>query len=668
MAGKLKLKDTAGNDLQAEVIDLPGTYSLYPKSPEEELPFRLLCNPDHPLHPDVTIVIADGTNLKRNLFLCSQVRDLNIPVVLVINMMDLVRYKQTEIDFAKLEEYMGVRIVPMNARKNEGFDQLKAVIASLPGKTTGQQLDVRSLAPEVVDNIRKTLHVNSDYNAFLVANNLNVIDSFELTDDQRAQITATNERYEFNAPQLQAKETLQRYTLISQFLKDAVQEKQEPIQHSYSYKIDSVLTHRFWGYFIFLSVLFIIFQSIFTWASYPMELIDNGFNWINEKVQAGLPPGILNDLIVGGVLAGINGIVVFIPQIALLFFFIAILEDTGYMARVSFLMDRLMRGFGLNGKSLIPLMSGVACAVPALLSTRTIRNRKERLITLMVTPLMSCSARLPVYTLLVALVIPGDRFLGISMQGFAMMVLYLIGFGAALLAAWVMKYFLKSNERSFYVMELPLYRLPRWKTIFLHILEKIRIFLFDAGKIILAISIILWVLSSFAPGDTFENIDRKYSNPQYTAQFAPDEVQQKLQAEKLENSYAGMLGKVIEPAIRPLGYDWKIGIALITSFAAREVFVGTMSTIYSVGDEHAAQRTLKEKLQAEVNPETGGPRYTLAVGLSLLLFYAFAMQCMSTLATVYRETKKMKYAIIQLVYMSGLAYISSLIVFQLLKP
>ncbi len=668
MAGKLKLKDTAGNDLQAEVIDLPGTYSLYPKSPEEELPFRLLCNPDHPLHPDVTIVIADGTNLKRNLFLCSQVRDLNIPVVLVINMMDLVRYKQTEIDFAKLEEYMGVRIVPMNARKNEGFDQLKAVIASLPGKTTGQQLDVRSLAPEVVDNIRKTLHVNSDYNAFLVANNLNVIDSFELTDDQRAQITATNERYEFNAPQLQAKETLQRYTLISQFLKDAVQEKQEPIQHSYSYKIDSVLTHRFWGYFIFLSVLFIIFQSIFTWASYPMELIDNGFNWINEKVQAGLPPGILNDLIVGGVLAGINGIVVFIPQIALLFFFIAILEDTGYMARVSFLMDRLMRGFGLNGKSLIPLMSGVACAVPALLSTRTIRNRKERLITLMVTPLMSCSARLPVYTLLVALVIPGDRFLGISMQGFAMMVLYLIGFGAALLAAWVMKYFLKSNERSFYVMELPLYRLPRWKIIFLHILEKIRIFLFDAGKIILAISIILWVLSSFAPGDTFENIDRKYSNPQYTAQFAPDEVQQKLQAEKLENSYAGMLGKVIEPAIRPLGYDWKIGIALITSFAAREVFVGTMSTIYSVGDEHAAQRTLKEKLQAEVNPETGGPRYTLAVGLSLLLFYAFAMQCMSTLATVYRETKKMKYAIIQLVYMSGLAYISSLIVFQLLKP
>jgi ferrous iron transport protein B len=668
MSGKLKVKNTAGREINAEVIDLPGTYSLYPKSPEEELPFRLLCNPDHPLHPDLTIVIADGTNLKRNLFLCSQVRDLNIPVLLVINMMDLVRHKKTEIDFAKLEQSMGVRIVPMNARKNEGFDKLKVAIAEIPERTTGQQLDSRSLAPEVVDTIRKNFHVNSDYNAFLVANNLHVIDNIELSDSQRAKVLAVTERNEFNPQQLQAKETLERYKLISQFLKEAVRESQQPIQQSYSYRIDSLLTHRFWGYFIFLSVLFIIFQSIFTWASYPMELIDNGFNWLNEKVQGALPPGILNDLIVGGVLAGINGIVVFIPQIALLFFFIAILEDTGYMARVSFLMDRLMRGFGLNGKSLIPLMSGVACAVPALLSTRTIRNRKERLITLMVTPLMSCSARLPVYTLLVALVIPGDRFLGISLQGFAMMVLYLIGFGAALLAALVMKYFLKSNERSFYVMELPMYRLPRWKTIILHILEKVRIFLFDAGKIILAISIILWVLSSFAPGDTFEQLDKKYSDPVVIAQLSTEEINQKLQAEKLESSYAGILGKVIEPAIRPLGYDWKIGIALITSFAAREVFVGTMSTIYSVGDEHAAQRTLKEKLQAEVNPETGGPRYTLAVGLSLLLFYAFAMQCMSTLATVYRETRKMKYAVVQLVYMSGLAYISSLIVYQLLKP
>lgn len=668
MSGKLKVKNTAGREINAEVIDLPGTYSLYPKSPEEELPFRLLCNPDHPLHPDLTIVIADGTNLKRNLFLCSQVRDLTIPVLLVINMIDLVRHKKTEIDFAKLEQSMGVRIVPMNARKNEGFDKLKAAIAEIPERTTGQQLDSRSLAPEVVDTIRKNFHVNSDYNAFLVANNLHVIDNIELSDSQRAKVLAVTERNEFNPQQLQAKETLERYKLISQFLKEAVRESQQPIQQSYSYRIDSLLTHRFWGYFIFLSVLFIIFQSIFTWASYPMELIDNGFNWLNEKVQGALPPGILNDLIVGGVLAGINGIVVFIPQIALLFFFIAILEDTGYMARVSFLMDRLMRGFGLNGKSLIPLMSGVACAVPALLSTRTIRNRKERLITLMVTPLMSCSARLPVYTLLVALVIPGDRFLGISLQGFAMMVLYLIGFGAALLAALVMKYFLKSNERSFYVMELPMYRLPRWKTIILHILEKVRIFLFDAGKIILAISIILWVLSSFAPGDTFEQLDKKYSDPVVIAQLSTEEINQKLQAEKLENSYAGILGKVIEPAIRPLGYDWKIGIALITSFAAREVFVGTMSTIYSVGDEHAAQRTLKEKLQAEVNPETGGPRYTLAVGLSLLLFYAFAMQCMSTLATVYRETRKMKYAVVQLVYMSGLAYISSLIVYQLLKP
>jgi len=328
----------------------------------------------------------------------------------------------------------------------------------------------------------------------------------------------------------------------------------------------------------------------------------------------------------------------------------------------------MMRGFGMNGKSLIPLMSGVACAVPALLSTRTIRNRKERLITIMVTPLMSCSARLPVYTLLVALVIPRDMVMGISLQGIAMMLLYLIGFLAALAAAWIMKHLLKSKERSFFIMELPVYRIPRWKTILLHILEKVRIFLFDAGKIILAISIVLWVLSSFAPGDTFERIDRKYAAIQ-SAPGSPgkEELQTRLQSERLENSYAGMLGHVIEPAIRPLGYDWKIGIALITSFAAREVFVGTMSTIYSVGDERAAERTLREKLAAEKDPVTGKPRYTLAVGLSLLLFYAFAMQCMSTLATVYRETKRMKYPLIQLFYMSGLAYLSSLLVYQLLR-
>jgi ferrous iron transport protein B len=666
--GSLSLQRNGQVAVEAEVLDLPGTYSLYPKSPEEELPFRLLCNPDHPSHPDLTIITADGTNLKRNLFLCSQVIDLGIPVILVINMMDLVRNRKTEIDFKALEQRLGIRIVPMNARKKEGLEELKSAILAHDLKPGKPQLDSRSMAPLTVEAIRETIRVKSDYNAFLVANNLHLIESFELPEEKRARVRKVIEETGFQAEQLQARETLERYKLITNYLKECVREQDHPVRDSYSYRIDSLLTHRIWGYFIFLGILFLIFQSIFTWAAYPMDLIDSGFKWLNGQVQSLLPAGLLNDLVVGGLLAGINGIVVFIPQIALLFFFIAILEDTGYMSRVSFLMDRLMRGFGMNGKSLIPLMSGVACAVPALLSTRTIRNRKERLITIMVTPLMSCSARLPVYTLLVALVIPRDMFMGVSLQGIAMMLLYLIGFLAALAAAWIMKHVIKSKERSYFIMELPVYRIPRWKTIFLHILEKVKIFLFDAGKIILAISIVLWVLSSFAPGDTFEKIDRKYAAMQASAVDGErQELEIMAQSEKLEHSYAGMLGHVIEPAIRPLGYDWKIGIALITSFAAREVFVGTMSTIYSVGDERAAQRTLREKMAEEKVPETGLPRYTLASGLSLLLFYAFAMQCMSTLATVYRETRKAKYPLIQLLYMSGLAYLSGLLAYQLLK-
>ncbi|MCC7233535.1 MAG: ferrous iron transporter B, partial [Bacteroidia bacterium] len=343
------------------------------------------------------------------------------------------------------------------------------------------------------------------------------------------------------------------------------------------------------------------------------------------------------------------------------------LEDTGYMARVSFIMDKMMRKFGLNGKSLIPLMSGVACAVPAIMSTRTIQNRKERLITILVTPLMSCSARLPIYTLLIALIIPADYFYGMNLQGMVLMLFYLLGFISALAAAWVMKFIIKVKERSVFIMELPMYRVPRWSSIGLHIIEKVKIFLFDAGKVIIAISIILWVLSSFAPGHAFDRIEKKYNSAQYTDTYSTQEISRKIQSDKLEASYAGRLGHVLEPAIHPLGFDWKIGIALITSFAAREVFVGTMSTIYSVGDETASTKTVKEKMKEEINPETGGPRYTFAVGISLMLFYAFAMQCMSTVAVVYRETRRIRYPLIQILYMSGMAYFASLAAYQILK-
>ncbi|HQW24291.1 MAG TPA: ferrous iron transport protein B, partial [Bacteroidia bacterium] len=525
----------------------------------------------------------------------------------------------------------------------------------------------RPFAPEVIDTIRQTVNVNSNYNAFLVANNLDLISNFEIPEFKKEKIRAVCAQYEFNAQQMQAKETLERYRVISTIMNEFISSPENPIQKSPSYRIDNVLTHRFWGYFIFLAVLFLVFQAIFAWAVYPMDLIDSAFAWLSVQVQSSLPPGLINDLLVDGILAGLNGIVVFVPQIALLFFFVAVLEDTGYMSRVSFLMDQLMRKFGLNGKSLIPLMSGVACAVPAIMSTRTISNWKERLITIMVTPLMSCSARLPVYTLLIALIIPSDYIYGVNLQGLVLMFMYLIGFVAAISAAWVMKHILQSTEKSYFVMELPTYRLPRWSTIGIHIAEKVKVFLFEAGKVIVSVSIILWVLSSFGPSGAFDRIEDKYLSETYIRSMPQDEIDRRIQSEKLENSYAGRLGHIIEPVIKPLGYDWKIGIALITSFAAREVFVGTMSTIYSVGDEESSKMTVKEKMRNEIDPETGGPKYTFAVGISLMLFYAFAMQCISTVAVVYRETRKIKYPLIQILYMSGMAYLASLIAYQLLK-
>jgi len=673
-SGRMILKGPGNRDREVEIIDLPGLYSLYPKSLDEQIPFHILCDPNNELHPDLAVVVADGTNLKRNLFLCSQIADLKIPVILVINMMDMVEYKGIHIAFDKIASQLGVVVIPMNARKHEGVKELKEAILSTPvNKVAALQdapdfINIRSFAPAVVDGVRNEINVRSNYNAFLVANNLDLISRFDLVEFKREKILKICAENNFDSRQMQARESMERYKEISRIIHDCVTTDAVAPHASYTHKIDNILTHRVWGYAIFLFVLFLIFQAIFAWSSYPMNLIDSAFQSLSESVHNALPKGILNDLLVNGILAGLNGIVVFIPQIALLFFFIALLEDTGYMARVSFIMDRALRKFGLNGKSVIPLISGVACAVPAIMSTRTIQNRKERLITILVTPLMSCSARLPVYTLLIALVIPSRYIFGVNQQGLVLMLLYLIGFAAAIGAAWFLKTIIKAKERSYFIMELPLYRIPRWSTIGLHIVEKVKIFLFDAGKVIVAISVILWVLSSFAPGAAFERIEDKYRQTTYTETYSHEEIAQMKKSEKLESSYAGIMGKVLEPVIRPLGFDWKIGIALITSFAAREVFVGTMSTIYSVGDANASKLTVKDKMMSEINPDTGLPRYTFAVGLSLMLFYAFAMQCMSTVAVVYRETKRKKWPLIQILYMSGLAYVASLLAYQLLKP
>ncbi len=655
-----------GKPTSFEVIDLPGTYSLYPKSPDERIPFEVLCDPGDESHPDIVILIADGTNLKRSLFLASQVIDLKIPCVLAMNMMDLVKEQGIDIKIDELERRLGVRVIPVNARKNIGLEDLKQSLLDDIHVPEKDVFETNELAPALLKKIREVLQLRSDYAALQIAHHQDSIAGFNISEDQKNILLGLLKNNDFESGKVQSFETLERYKVIHEILQFSMV-KGENEKPTLSNRIDKLMVHRVWGYVFFLGILFLMFQAIFNLSAFPMDFIDQTFAGLTEQAHNALPKGVLNDLLVNGVLAGIGGIIIFIPQIAMLFMFIAILEDTGYMARVSFLMDNLMRKFGLNGRSVIPLISGVACAVPAIMSARTIGSWKERIITIMVTPLMSCSARLPVYTLLIALVVPSKMLFGIfNLQGVVMMSLYLIGFVAALAAAALMRWFVKTEERSYFIMEIPVYRMPRWSNVFYTIIEKIRIFLFDAGKIIIAISIILWFLSSRGPGDQFDQI-----TSQITAMHDRDtnksEELYKLEAKRLETSYAGHLGHLLEPAIRPLGFDWKIGIALVTSFAAREVFVGTMSTIYSVGQNDEESKTVRDKMQAEINPETGGPRYTPAVAWSLMLFYAFAMQCMSTLAVVKRETGSWKWPIIQFLFMSALAYFSSLIVYQLMS-
>lgn len=661
-SGFAKLSPT----VTAEFIDLPGTYSLYPKSLDERVAFEVLCNSENSNHPDVTIIVADASNLKRNLFLVSQIIDLKIPVILALNMMDMVEKDGAVIDAIRLSEKLGVKVVGISARSKDGVEVLKQALLQPLSVPQYDFIDIKKIAPDAIEKIKSVVKVKSDFAAFQIINNLSDINYLH---DKETQIKITDalNTLIIDTNKLQSLESVERYKVINRIVEECITHKSAIKTESFTQKLDGVLTHRIWGYAIFLVVLFFIFQTIFFLAAFPMEWIESLFLFISEATANVLPAGEVSNLLVNGIIAGLSGVVVFIPQIALLFAFIAILEDTGYMARVSFIMDKLMRKFGLNGRSVIPLISGVACAVPAIMSARTISSWKERIITIFVTPLMSCSARLPVYTLLISLVVPQDKNSGFfNYHGLILMALYLIGFIAAIGAAWVMKWILKAKEKSYFIMELPVYRTPQWRTVGLTIYDKVKMFLFDAGKIIVAISIILWFLSSHAPGNKFEQIEKKYQDYSFRADMNQQEIDAKIASEKLEVSYAGMLGKSIEPAIKPLGFDWKIGISLITSFAAREVFVGTMATIYSAGSTDNTQ-TIREKMQAEKDPVTGKAKYSIAVGFSLMIFYAFAMQCMSTLAVVYRETKSWKWPTIQFFFMGALAYVSSFIVYQLLK-
>lgn len=652
--------------LSATLIDLPGTYSLYPKRSDEWVAYKVLLNQDEEIKPDMVLLVADASNLKRNLLFCSQIIDLGIPVVVALTMMDLAKRKGTQIDIPGLARELGVPVVPVNPRKNKGVEQLKKVIAqsaeNLYQPPARDFIENRALAENAIASVKEHFPSFSDYTAihYLINHEHFLLD--EKMQHTIEQIEADNK---FNPTKTQAEEIIQRYGRIKHIMQQTVVEA-DPLQKAlFTERLDDLLLHRRWGYIILLAVLFLLFQSVFWVAKYPMDGIEWAFGEFSGWLGGILPASWWSDLLINGVVAGLSGIMVFVPQIMILFGLITILEDTGYMARISFLTDKLMRKVGLNGKSVMPMISGFACAVPAIMSARNIENRKERLLTIMITPLMSCSARLPVYTILIALVIPSKLYFGfLSLQGLVMMGLYLLGTVMALIVSWGMKWFIKSAERSFFILELPTYRAPRWKNALTTMIEKAKIFVFDAGKVIMLISLLLWGLSTYGPKEKMAAVTTKYEqlikeNPQQV-----NELNKQRKTELLQSSFAGTLGKAIEPAIRPLGYDWKIGIALITSFAAREVFVGTMATLYSVGegaDEN--DNTLRKKMAAAVRPD-GTKVYNLAAGLSLLVFYVLAMQCMSTLAVVKRETRSWKWPIIQFIYMTGLAYLVSWVVFR----
>lgn len=651
-----------GRGCKVHVLDLPGTYSLNASSVDENVVIELLLNKNDKDFPDVAVVVADIENLKRNLLLFTQIKDLGIPVILAINMADRMKRKAIYLDVPKLEEKLNTKIALISSRKNLGFDYLKELIENYNQLSTKPSLNASSISPEYFDRLRKAFPNQDLYKLWLVITqdvNFGKLDRNELKG-----VTSFQTESVSNLKRLQQKETVARYQFINETLKETLHIDTANAKDLRS-RLDRVLTHKIWGYVIFFAILLLIFQAIFDWSSYPMDFIDSTFASLSEWAKTSLPVGDFTNLIAEGIIPGLGGIVIFIPQIAFLFLFISILEETGYMSRVVFLMDRIMRRFGLSGKSVVPLVAGTACAIPAIMATRNIENWKERLITILVTPFTTCSARLPVYLIIISLVIPDTRVLGIfSLQGLTLMFMYILGFGAAIFSAYILDKILKIRSKSFFVVEMPNYKLPLPKNVLITVVEKTKAFVFGAGKIILAISIILWVLASYGPGD-FNNAEEIIQNQYASQNLSQEEIAMHVDSYKLEHSYIGHVGHAIEPAVRPLGYDWKIGIAIVSSFAAREVFVGTLATIYSVGSED--EQTIKSRMAAEINPILGGPLFNFASGVSLLLFYAFAMQCMSTLAIVKKETNSWKWPMWQLFVMSAIAYVVALAAYQFLK-
>ncbi|MCF0057267.1 ferrous iron transport protein B [Dyadobacter sp. CY356] len=667
-SGTFRLSGSKGQqELDVTVVDLPGTYSVYPKSADEGVVMDILANPKHPDYPAAVIVVADASNLQRNLLLFTEINDLGIPTILALNMLDVAASMKLTVNAVQLAMQLKVPVVKINARTGEGIPNLQEAVRQVVERTEKPVLKYfyapKGNEPALIEEVKELHQLDNDYVALqYVCQHDNF--SF-LAQPVRAKLDALIEKYGFDEVGFLADETIARYETIKPIVDRSVKSEGATEQPLWTRKLDKVLLHPIFGYVTFAVILMVIFQAIFAWASYPMDWLDENTALLISWTKEMLPKGVLNDLLTDGVMAGIGGVIIFIPQIAILFGLVSVLEESGYMARVMVIMDKIMRRFGLNGRSVVPLISGVACAVPAIMTTRSISSRHERLLTILVTPIMSCSARLPIYSILIALIIPSTKVLGIfNMQGLVLFGLYFLGLFGALASAWLMSLFIKRTEPGYFMLEMPTFKMPRWGHVGFMMYDSVKSFVLEAGKVILAISIILWVLSSYGPGDHMAVAEQKVIS---TMPQAPEqEVAAAIASARLESSYAGNFGRFIEPAIRPLGYDWKIGIALLASFAAREVFVGTMATIYSISGDSEDVLTVKERLVQEKNDQ-GGPMYTPAVCYSLLIFYVFAMMCMSTIAVVYRETHGWKWPLIQLGYLMVLAYVSAFAVYQIMS-
>ena len=648
---------------KARIIDLPGAYSLYPNSIDERIVLDILLNPQEPDYPDAVIYIADTTSLERHLLLLTQIIDLNIPVILALNQNDTAERIGISCDDKRLQKELGIPVIKINGRTGSGMDQLKALLPRLRSHQNGAFINSNDLARELIQDIKQQTREDNSYRALLIGHHYNRLVGIDPA--EKDAIERISKKHGFSSIRLQVDETMKRFGRIQALCKNTLKiTSGERVR--FTDKIDQILTHKLYGSIIFFMLLFLVFQAIFSWAEYPMDLIDRAFADLGYFLKGVLPSSWVTSLLTDGIIAGLGGILIFIPQITILFGLIAILEEVGYMSRAVYLSDSLMQKFGLNGRSLVSLISGAACAVPAIMATRTIGNWKERFITIFITPFISCSARIPVLAVLISFVVPKQYFWGfINLQGLVMMSMYILGASTALASAYFLKKIYRSPESTFLMMELPVYQLPHAKNVGIAVFEKVKVFVVEAGKIILVISMILWGLASYGPGQKVQQAEEAVLTSTEVTQLSQEDLENLIASKRIEASYAGHFGKFIEPVIQPLGFDWKIGIALITSFAAREVFVSTMATIYSVGSTDD-QKTIIERMQAEKDPATGLPFYTPAVALSLIVFYILAMQCMSTLAVVKRETKSWAIPFYQFTYMTGLAYLASFITYHLM--